>query len=244
MSLSVHCAETRQALADTAADHVQDFLRGTTAPVIALPTGETPIGLYQALVQRHRRDSLSFRAARFFNLDEYAGMPADHPQSYHAFLHRHFLDHVDAEPQNIRLLRGDAPDAPEECRAYDDAIAAVGGIGLAILGLGGNGHVAFNEPFDPWDQETHPVKLAENTRIAHRPNFTRAEDVPRSGLTVGIKTLRAARRILLLCAGASKREAMAALLRGRKDETWPVTSLIGRKDLTIIAAAELQLVPT
>ncbi|HTN95437.1 MAG TPA: glucosamine-6-phosphate deaminase [Nordella sp.] len=243
MTISVQWAETRNALAQTAADFVQDFLRGVTTPVIALPTGETPIGLYQALAQRHRRDGLSFRAARFFNLDEYEGMPPNHPQSYHAFLHRHFLDHVDADFENIRLLRGDTPDAHQECRAYDEAIAAVGGIDLAILGLGGNGHVAFNEPFDPWDQETHPVTLAEKTRFAHRPNFARAEDVPRSGLTMGIKTLRAARKILLLCAGASKRDAMAALLRGRQDEAWPVTSLIGHKDLTIIAEAELQPVP-
>src|SRR5437868_41307 len=201
MSLSVQWADTRKALAETAADFVQDFLRATTAPVIALPTGETPIGLYQALAQRHRRDGLSFRTTRFFNLDEYAGMPPDHPQSYHAFLHRHFLDHVDAEPAHIRLLRGDAPDAQEECRGYDKAIQAAGGIGLAILGLGGNGHVAFNEPFDPWDQETHPVTLAEKTRLAHRPNFASAQDVPRSGLTMGIRTLLAARKILLLCAG-------------------------------------------
>lgn len=240
MTLSVHWAETRTALAETAADHVQDVLRAKKAPVIALPTGETPIGLYRVLAERHHRDGLSFATTRFFNLDEYAGMPPDHPQSYHAFLHRHFLDHVDADPRNIRLLRGDVLDGQEECRAYDRAITAAGGIDLAILGLGGNGHVAFNEPFDPWDQDTHPVVLAEKTRAAHRPNFARAEDVPRSGLTMGIGTLLAARNILLLCVGASKREAMAALLRGRKDEAWPVTSLIGHKRLTIIAEAELQ----
>ena len=236
MTLAVHWARSRAALAEAAADIVQDVLRQVKAPVIALPTGETPIGLYQALARR----PLSFATARFFNLDEYEGMAPDHPQSYHTFLHRHFLDHIDAAPENIRLLRGDAPDALAECRAYDDAIRATGGFDLAILGLGGNGHVAFNEPFDPWDQETHRVVLAEKTRLAHRPNFARPEDVPQSGLTMGIKTLLAARKILLLCAGASKRDAMAALLKGRKDEAWPVTCLLGHKDVTIIAEAELQ----
>lgn len=240
MTLLAHWAQTRAALAETAADIVADVLRRTEAPVIALPTGETPIGLYRALAQRHHRDGLSFRAARFFNLDEYEGMSPDHPQSYHAFLHKHFLDHVDAAPGNIRLLRGDAPDPQEECRAYDLAITAAGGLDLAILGLGGNGHVAFNEPFDPWDQQTHRVLLAEKTRAAHRPNFARAADVPRFGLTMGIRTLLAARRILLLCAGASKREAMAALLRGGKDKAWPVTCLLDHEDVTIIAEAELQ----
>lgn len=236
MTLPVHWARSRAALAEAAADIVQDVLHKAKAPVIALPTGETPIGLYQALAKR----PLSFRAARFFNLDEYEGMAPDHPQSYHTFLHRHFLDHIDAARENIRLLRGDAPDAEEECRAYDRAIRAAGGFDLAILGLGGNGHVAFNEPFDPWDQEAHRVVLAEKTRLAHRPNFVRAEDVPQSGLTMGIKTIFAARKILLLCAGATKREAMAALLRGRKDEAWPVTCLLGHKDVTVIAETELQ----
>lgn len=240
MSLLAHWAQSRTALAETAADIIEDVLRRTKAPVIALPTGETPIGLYRALARRHQRDGLSFRAARFFNLDEYEGMPPDHPQSYHAFLHEHFLDHIDAARENVRLLRGDAPDPQEECRAYDRAIKAAGGLDLAILGLGGNGHVAFNEPFDPWDQETHRVLLAEKTRAAHLPNFATAADVPRIGLTMGIRTLLAARRILLLCAGASKREAMAALLKGRKDEVWPVTCLLDHKDVTIIAEAELQ----
>lgn len=228
------------ALAQHAARHVGDLVRGRDAPTIALPTGDTPIGMYRQLAADHRDGKISFRQARLFNLDEYVGMAPDHPQSYHAFLHRHFLDHIDVAPQGVRLLCGDTPDADEECSAYDSAIAAAGGLDLAILGLGANGHIAFNEPGDPWDRETHCVTLAERTREAHRPNFKDESSIPRFGLTMGVKMLAAARNILLLCAGQSKREAMAALLAGVRDAAWPVTSIADHPRLTVIAEANLK----
>lgn len=228
------------ALAEQAARHVRDLLRANGTLSIALPTGDTPIGMYRRLAAYAANGEISFRHTRLFNLDEYAGMAPENPQSYHAFLHRQFLDHIDAPADSVRLLRGDAHDADEECRSYDRAIAAAGGLDLAILGLGANGHIAFNEPHDPWDRETHPVTLAETTRNAHRPNFKDDDSVPRAGLTMGIKTLAAARSILLLGAGLSKREAMAALLAGVKDAAWPVTSIIDHPKLTVIAEAGLK----
>lgn len=242
-TITLHWAADRADLAITAARHVQGILARNPAPSIALPTGETPTGMYHKLAELHQHNGLSFRGARLFNLDEYVGMGPDSPKSYHAFLHHHFLDHIDAKPENVRLLRGDTADHDAECRAYDAAIAQAGGLDLAILGLGGNGHLAFCEPHDPWDLTTHQVTLAETTRKAHRPNFAKESDIPRFGLTMGLKTLRNARQVLLLCAGASKKAAMAAFLKGEKDEAWPVTCLIGHPDLTVIADKELQPIP-
>jgi glucosamine-6-phosphate deaminase len=239
MKLDVTWATDRAAMAELAAAYVCTSLRSGLTTSVALPTGDTPIGMYERLAERCRRGEVSFRNAKLFNLDEYAGMPPENPRSYHAFVRRHLIDHIDVPMEQVRLLRGDAPDAEEECRAYDRAIAAAGGIDLAILGLGSNGHIAFNEPGVLWDLDTHVVELDQRTRQAHQPNFPDEASVPRIGVTMGIRTLKAAKKVLLLCAGEGKREAMAALLAGREDYAWPVTSLLDHKDLSILAEETL-----
>ena len=202
--------------------------------VLALPTGKTPIPLYAELVARVSRGQLDFGAVRIFNLDEYAGLSAADPHSYAAFLHAHLIDPLGLDPGRVRLLRGDAPDALAECRAFDAAIAAAGGIDACMLGLGENGHIAFNEPGSDWDLETHLVNLSEATRAANQRRSLDHWNPPPKGLTMGIKTILAARRILLLIAGENKRRAAQALRRGVKDADWPVSSLAAHPDLTVI----------
>jgi len=237
--LDVTWVADRAAMATLAADYVCASILAGSATSLALPTGETPIGMYEQLVKRCSAGEISFRDAQLFNLDEYAGMSPDDPRSYHAFMRSHLIDHIDVPAEQVHLLRGDAPDASAECRNFDRAIAAVGGIDVAILGLGANGHIAFNEPGVSWSLDTHVVALDESTQQAHRPNFADEASVPTTGMTMGIKTLRSARKVLLLCAGESKRQALAALLAGRQDSAWPVTSLLGHKDLSIVAEAAL-----
>jgi glucosamine-6-phosphate deaminase len=222
-------------LADRAAERVAALLRDKAHAAVALPTGATPRGMYERLVALHRAGEFSCREARFFNLDEFLGLGPDDPSSYGAYLRRHFFQQVDADPARIRLLRGDAPDPDAECGAYDRAIDAAGGLDLAILGLGKNGHVAFNEPGGDWQSRTRRVVLSESTRSAQRPQFPRHEEVPRLGLTMGMRTIRAARAVLLLVAGAGKAEGLAALRAGRRDPLWPVTGLLGHDDLVVLA---------
>jgi glucosamine-6-phosphate deaminase len=236
-------AATPRALACAAADWVCDHLRDKPASVLALPTGTTPLGLYSELIARSRAGTMSFDAARIFNLDEYCGLPPSDPHSYAAFLHRHLIAPAGIAAGQVRLLRGDAGDMPAECRAYDAALADCGGIDLCVLGLGVNGHVAFNEPGSPWDLGTHVVHLSEATRAAHERQAQSPWRIPAWGITMGIKTLLQSRHLLLLIAGAGKEAARAAVYAGVADINWPVTSLLAHPSLTIIelcAPAERQ----
>ncbi len=226
--------------AEAAAGRVAALMAERPRAAIALPTGATPRALYDRLARRRRRGALASDEVRFFNLDEFAGLPASDPRSYAAYLWKHLLGPIAAPQAHVRLLRGDAPDLLAECRAYDTALAAAGGIDLAILGLGTNGHVAFNEPGDSWELATHVVTLAEATRRAQHLLFAAEREVPRQGLTMGIATLRAARALLLLVMGEGKAAALRALLAGRPDPAWPVTALLGHPDLTVLADRRLQ----
>lgn len=225
---------TEAAFAAAAADWVGESLALRPHPTLALPTGRTPIPLYRELVTRARRGELDLHTARIFNLDEYRGLPASDPHSFAAFLHAHLIDPLRLTDARVRLLRGDAPSAEAECAAYDAAIAAAGGIDACILGLGENGHIAFNEPGSPFELTTHVASLSESTRAASRARAGDAWSPPGEGLTMGIGTLRAARRVLLLIAGENKGRAREALLRGVPDPGWPVSSLGAHADLTVI----------
>ncbi|GAB0112495.1 glucosamine-6-phosphate deaminase [Acidisoma sp. C75] len=228
------------AFAREAAAAVARHLARTPDAAVALPTGMTPVGLYQQLLAARDAGAASLAGAYYFNLDEYVGVPPADSHSFAAFLRRHFLDAADVPADHVRLLAGDAPDIAAEARAHDAAVAARGGLDLAILGLGGNGHIAFNEPGADWSAMTHVVPLTEETRAANAAYFADAFTVPTHGLTMGIGMIRAARHILLLVSGAAKAEALAAFLAGTPDPAWPVTALCGHPGLTVIADQSLR----
>jgi glucosamine-6-phosphate deaminase len=223
-----------------AADHVAALLERKSNAVIALPTGQTPLGLYAELVARAAAKRLSAAQARFFNLDDYLGLGADHPLSYARFLREHFLMPAGVPEEHIRLLRGDAAGIEAECRDYEAAIAAAGGLDLAILGLGTNGHIGFNEPGSDWSAQTHVVSLSQETRATHVAQTQGRFAIPEYGITVGISTIVAARAILLLAAGGAKVRALAAFRGGVPDPKWPVTALLTHPNLTVLAEVELR----
>ena len=223
-----------------AADHVAALLAVKPEAVIALPTGQTPLGLYAELVARAAAKRLSVAQARFFNLDDYLGLSVDHPLSYARFLREHFLLPAGVPEEHIRLLRGDAVGIEAECSDYEAAIAAAGGLDLAILGLGTNGHIGFNEPGSDWLARTHVVSLSQETRATHAAQTQGKFVIPEYGITVGISTILAAREVLLLVAGGGKARALAAFRAGIPDPQWPVTALLTHRNLTVLAAAELQ----
>jgi glucosamine-6-phosphate deaminase len=238
--MQIEWTDSAEAFADRAAGHVAAHLAAAPGGAVALPTGSTPIGLYARLRALEAAGEARLSAARYFNLDEYVGVgPAD-PHSFAAFLRRHFLDPAAIPAGQVRLLRGDAPDIAAEAAAHDAAVAAAGGLDLAILGLGGNGHIAFNEPGARWDASTHVVPLTEATRVANAAYFADGFAVPTHGLTMGIGMLRAARRVLLMVSGLAKADALAALLAGERNPAWPVTALCGHPGLVVIADAALK----
>jgi glucosamine-6-phosphate deaminase len=227
-------AGTAGAFACGAADFIADRLERRPRSVLALPTGNTPLGPYAELARRSQAGTVDFSAARVFNLDEYCGLPRSDPHSYAAFLHRHLIDSLRLPPAQVRLLRGDAADPRAECRDYDAAIGAWGGIDLCVLGLGRNGHIAFNEPGSPWDLRTHVVELSPSIRADHARQAASPWAIPARGITMGIRSILEAHEVLLLIAGAGKEAAKAALDRGVEDPEWPVTSLLRARELTII----------
>jgi glucosamine-6-phosphate deaminase len=172
--------------------------------------------------------------ARIFNLDEYSGLSRADPRSYAAFLYQHLITPLGLTPGQVRLLRGDAADLQGECNDYDAALAACGGIDLCVLGLGTNGHIAFNEPGASWDRRTHIVQLSQSIRADHARQAASPWKIPNRGITLGISNLLEARDILLLIAGAHKQAARAALYRGVQDFNWPVTCLLSHPSVTVI----------
>ncbi|MDB6086284.1 MAG: glucosamine-6-phosphate deaminase [Gammaproteobacteria bacterium] len=234
---------TPAALAVAAADVIARQLQFKPGSALALPTGNTPIGLYAELVRRHRAGHIDLSQAHLFNLDEYAGLSRQNARSYAAFIDRHLAEPLSLPPDRTRLLRGDASDLELECRSYDAAIAARGGIDLCVLGLGINGHIAFNEPGAAWNLTTHVVRLSATTRATHAAQSADHWQIPVWGISMGIRTILAARAVLLLVAGGGKDAAKDALNRNRIDENFPVTCLTDHPNLTVIelcARAELR----
>jgi len=229
---------TPGAFAAAAADWVCEQVVAKPGSVLALPTGNTPLGLYSELIDRSRAGMANFDSVKVFNLDEYCGLPHTDPHSYAWFLNQHLIAPAALAAAQVRLLQGDAADIEAECRAYDAAISDCGGVDLCVLGLGVNGHVAFNEPGSAWDLRTHVVHLSHATRAAHERQASVPWKIPAWGITMGIKTLLESRHILLLIAGTHKDAARSAVYAGVADGQWPVTSLLAHPSLTIIELCE------
>lgn len=226
-------ARTPGELAAEAADVIAACLRENPQPALALPTGKTPIGLYGELVRRSHLGALDLREARIFNLDEYCGIPAADPSSFAAMLHRHLIEPCGLRAPQVRLFDGAAADLEDECRRYERALDASGGIDLCVLGVGANGHIAFNEPGANWNRRTHVAELSPSTRAAFEAGRP-GRAAPTHGVTLGIQNILEARRVLLLIASPGKRAAAAALYRGVADNAWPVTCLATHGNATVI----------
>ncbi|MGQ9700083.1 MAG: glucosamine-6-phosphate deaminase [Candidatus Bipolaricaulaceae bacterium] len=203
--------------------------------VLALPTGETPLGLYQELVRLHKEGILDFSQATAFNLDEFLNLPPKHPASFRAYMEQNFWGLVNLPPEACHIPHSLPEDPEEECRRYEALIQGKGGLDLAILGLGENGHIAFNEPGTPFESLTHVVELLEETRAAEAPRFEGLENVPKKAITMGIRTIMNAREILLLVSGEKKARIVARALEGPVTVEVPASVLQLHPALTVIA---------
>jgi len=201
-----------------------------------LPTGHTPVGMYRELVRLHREGLLDFSRVTSFNLDEYLGIPPDHPQSFASYMRIHLWGQVNLRPGACHIPKS-LPEAPEaECARYEELIREAGGIDLAVLGLGGNGHIAFNEPGTPFESTIHVAELSQETREAEAAAWG-VDRVPEKAITMGIRTVMNAREIFLLVSGEEKAEVLSRALTGPITPEVPASVLQLHPRLTVFADA-------
>ena len=232
--MRIYQAETYTAMSRRAANIISAQVIYKPDCVLGLATGGTPVGLYKQLVDWYNKGDLSFAETRSVNLDEYLGLSPHHEQSYRYFMQVNLFDHIDIKPENTHVLNGLAKDPDAECRAYNQLIRDLGGIDLQLLGMGHNGHIAFNEPGENFGLETHVVDLTERTIDANQRFFERREDVPRHALSMGIKNIMNARRILMVVSGEDKAEAVYKAFAGPVTKQVPASVLQLHPDVTLV----------
>ncbi|KAK0936221.1 Glucosamine-6-phosphate isomerase (Glucosamine-6-phosphate deaminase) (GNPDA) (GlcN6P deaminase) [Friedmanniomyces endolithicus] len=194
--------------------------------VLGLPTGSSPEGVYKNLVAAHKQGEISFRNVVTFNMDEYVGIPREHPESYHSFMYSHFFSHVDVDPANVNILNGNAEDLEEECIAYEEKIKRAGGIELFLGGIGPDGHIAFNEPGSSLRSRTRVKTLAYETILANSRFFGNdLSKVPKMALTVGVQTVLDAREVVIIITGPHKALAVQKCLEGGVNHMWTLSAL-------------------
>ncbi|MEK5186414.1 glucosamine-6-phosphate deaminase [Solibacillus sp. FSL R5-0691] len=211
-----------------------DQLKKNSETVLGLATGGTPEGFYKELVAAYKAGEVSFAQAKSFNLDEYVGIDPANESSYHYYMDHHLFNHVDMKRDNINLPAGIQSNLEKAAAEYEAMIKAAGNIDIQLLGIGGNGHIGFNEPGTPFDVGTHIIELAQSTREANKVYFDSIEDVPTHAITMGIKTILSSKKIVLLIAGASKQEAFDRLRSGIVTEDFPASALHNHPDVTVI----------
>lgn len=194
--------------------------------VLGLPTGSSPIGMYRGLVKAYQEGRVSFKNVLTFNMDEYVGLPEEHPESYHSFMMTNLFNHIDCPKENIHILNGNAPDLAAECAHYEQMIAEAGGIDLFLGGIGPDGHIAFNEPGSSLSSRTRQKTLTTDTIIANSRFFDNdINKVPKTALTVGVGTVMAAKEVMILVNGHAKCRALQAAVEGSVNHMWTISAL-------------------
>ena len=214
-----------------AAEHVAERINAKAAVsskpfVLGLPTGSTPLGMYAELIKLNKAGKVSFANVITFNMDEYVGLPEEHPESYHSFMWNNFFSHIDIKRDNVNILNGNAADLQAECDDYERRIAEAGGIDLFIGGVGEDGHLAFNEPFSSLDSRTRVKTLTEDTIIVNSRFFGGdVTKVPKLALTVGVGTVCSANEVMVLALGHKKARAVQQCVEGALSHVWTITAL-------------------
>jgi len=222
-------------MSEKACELIISKLKGNEKPVLGLATGSTPEGFYDRLIEAYEQGNITFENITTFNLDEYVGLAKDDPQSYHYYMYNRLFKHIDLKEENEHLPKGDAENLKEECERYEQLIKAAGGVDIQLLGLGTNGHIAFNEPGTSFESRTQVVNLTESTIEANSRFFENKDDVPTEAVTMGIGSILESDEIVMLVSGENKSEALAQIINGEITEDNPATVLQKHKNVTIIA---------
>ncbi len=217
-----------------AADLFEAMVQTKPACVLGLATGSTPLPLYRELIQREKDGKIDFSKVRSANLDEYKGLAPDHPQSYRYFMQSNLFDHISIQPENTIVPDGLATDVQAMCQAYEEQIEKWGGVDLQLLGIGHDGHIGFNEPTDHFPAMTHEHALEEMTRQANKRFFDSIDEVPAAAFTMGVGTVMAARKIVMIATGADKRDIIRRSFWGPVTPEVPASILQFHPDVTLI----------
>ena len=203
--------------------------------VLGLATGSTPVGAYKQLVEWYNKGDLDFSQITSVNLDEYKGLSGDNDQSYRYFMNTNLFDHVNIDKNKTYVPNGLEEDSDKACADYNEIIRSVGGIDIQLLGIGGNGHIGFNEPGEAFEKETHCVDLTESTIKANARFFESMDEVPKQAYAMGIKNIMAAKKILLVATGSAKADALYKSLYGPITPNVPASILQLHQDVTVVA---------
>ncbi|MBK94733.1 MAG: glucosamine-6-phosphate deaminase [Planctomycetaceae bacterium] len=230
--MNVVLCDDYQQMSTQAATVFAECLAANPAAVLGLATGSTPIGVYENLIARFKAGEISFAEATSFNLDEYIGLHRDHPQSYYYFMHQQLFNHVDLPSQRIFVPSGVESDYGAYCQWYEDRITEAGGIDLQILGIGSDGHIAFNEPGTALGSRTHITELDHQTIDDNARFFQSKAEVPRRAITMGVATIMDARKIILLATGEHKATAIRDAIAGPVSSECTASALQQHPDVT------------
>lgn len=234
--------ENESAVAQFGAEQIIRQVTSNPKSVLGLATGSSPIALYRLLIEANKQNSVSFRDAITFNLDEYLGLEENHPQSYRHFMNTQLFDHIDIADKNTHVPNGSTKDPLKSCTEFEYAIKEAGGIDLQLLGIGQNGHIGFNEPSSSLASRTRVKTLTQNTISANQRFFAEDEFQPHLAITMGIGTIMEAKSILLIACGEAKAKAIAQTVEGAISARWPSSILQMHPNATLVidkAAASL-----
>ena len=229
-------------LSKVAAKEFSKIIKEKENAVLGLATGGTPVGMYKELIKMYEKKELNFSKITTVNLDEYIGLNPEHNQSYRYFMNNNLFNHINIDKSNTFIPNGLAEDLEAQCKEYDQKIAELGGIDIQLLGVGNNGHIAFNEPNSELSSGTHIISLTDNTIEANARFFDNIDDVPRKAITMGVGGIMKAKKIILIASGESKAEAIKGIFSGKITTANPATMLQMHRDVTVIvdeAAAKL-----
>ncbi|PYI57101.1 glucosamine-6-phosphate deaminase [Paenibacillus flagellatus] len=229
---------SNEELNEAGAGIITGLVQTNPRAVLGLATGGTPVGIYEEIVKTYRKGMVSFKSVTTFNLDEYVGIPEDHPESYHAYMNKHLFDHVDVSRERTHIPNGNAPELEQECARYNQLLDDAKQIDLQLLGLGHNGHIGFNEPDHALVSGTHIVELKDETRQANARFFNSIDEVPTHALTMGVGTILKAKMILLVVRGADKAEIVHRALKGPITTECPASLLQTHPHVVVLLDTE------
>jgi len=233
-NIKVIICRNKQEVAQEGANIFAKSIKEKPDIVLGLATGGTPVGMYQELIRIHKQGEVDFSRVKSFNLDEYVGLSGNHPQSYRYFMNDNLFNHINIDKANTYVPDGKYEDVAANCRKYEEDIKAQGGVDLQLLGIGSNGHIAFNEPGSPLDSRTREVSLTEETIKDNARFFENESEVSRKAVTMGIATILEAKKIVLLATGNNKTEAVKKAIKGLANPDVPASFLQNHPDCIFV----------
>lgn len=232
--------ENYEEMSKIAAMTIAEVIKNKPDAVLGLATGNTPIGTYKELIRMNKENKIDFSKVTTVNLDEYVGLSADNPQSYRYFMNDNLFNHINIKKENTYVPNGSAKDLDEESKNYDKLIDDLGGIDIQILGIGNNGHIAFNEPDEVLISGTHLTNLTQSTIDANSRFFNSIDEVPKTALTMGLGQIMKSKKIILLANGSNKAAVVKEFLSGKITTQNPATMLQMHRDVTVIIDKEIE----